>query len=147
MKQQQTQEQTMDKTIDQTELAKLRRSLRSTRIFCILSSLLTACLLAGGIFCFAAIRQAAVKVKPILQQITALDMEELNGTVDQLNATLESVDWKQLSQTIGQLDMDSINTAIQNLDTAELSKALENLNSAIDTLEKISQAFQKLTQF
>lgn len=131
--------------IQQTDMAKLSRELRITRIFCIISSLLTAVALVGGIFLFAAFRQARTDAEPVIQQIVALDIEGFNLALEQLNTTLENVDWEQVSQAIEQLDVDALNTAIENLDTAELSKALENLNNAVDALEQLGQIFSRLT--
>lgn len=133
--------------IPQTDMAKLSRELRATRIFCMISSILTVLVLTGGIFFFFALREARADAEPVMQQIVALDIEGLNLALEQLNTTLESVDWEQVSQTIEQLDVDALNTAIENLDTAELSKALENLNNAVNALEQLGQIFSRFTSF
>lgn len=131
--------------LQQTDIAKLSRELRATRIFCMISSLLTALVLIGSIFFLLAIREARAEAEPVMQQIVALDVEGFNLALEQLNTTLESVDWEQVSQTIEQLDVDALNTAIENLDTAELSKALENLNNAVDALDSLGQVFSRFT--
>lgn len=133
------------KMIPQTDMEKLSRELRITRFFCMISSLLTALVLAGGTFFFLAIREAWVDAEPVIQQIVALDIEGFNLALEQLNTTLESVDWEQVSLAIEQLDVDALNTAIENLDTAELSEALENLNNAVDVLEQLGQVFRRFT--
>lgn len=133
--------------ITQTDMAKLSRELRVTRIFCMISSILTGLVLAGGTFFFVALREARTDAEPVIQQIVALDIEGFNLALEQLNMTLESVDWEQVSQAIGELDVEALNTAIENLDTAELSKALENLNNAVDALEQLGQVFSRLTSF
>ena len=131
--------------IPQTDMAKLSRELRVTRIFCMISSILTVLVLIGGIFFFAALREARADAEPVIQQIVALDIEGFNLALEQLNMTLESVDWEQVSLAIEQLDIDALNTAIENLDTAELSEALENLNNAVDALEKLGQVLGRFT--
>ena len=131
--------------IPQTDMAKLSRELRATRIFCMVSSILTVLVLIGGIFFFVTLREARADAEPVIQQIVALDIEGFNLALEQLNTTLESVDWEQVSLAIEQLDIDALNTAIENLDTAELSEALENLNNAVDALEKLGQVFSRFT--
>lgn len=133
--------------IPQTDLAKLSRELRTTRIFCMISSILTVLVLAGGTVFFLALRETRADAEPVIRQIVALDIEGFNLALEQLNTTLESVDWEQVSLAIEQLDVDALNTAIENLDTAELSKALENLNNAVDALEQLGQIFSRFTSF
>ena len=133
--------------IPQTDMAKLSRELRMTRIFCMISSILTALILAGGVFFFVALREVRAGAEPVIQQIVTLDIEGLNLALEQLNTTLESVDWEQVSLAIEQLDVDALNTAIENLDTAELSESLENLKNTVDALEQLGQVFSRFTSF
>lgn len=127
----------------QTDLEKLSRELHITRIFCMLSSFLTILVLIGGVFFFMALRQVRAEAEPIIQQISALDVESFNETL----AQVDSVDWAGVSQTIEQLDVDALNRALGGLDTEELSKAMENLNRAVETLERVGEAFSRFTSF
>lgn len=133
--------------IPQTDMTKLSRELRVTRIFCMISSFLTVLVLVVGIFFFLALREAVADAEPVIQQIAALDVDGFNLALEQLNTTLETVDLEQVSLAIEQLDVDALNTAIENLDTAELSKALENLNNAVNALEQLGQIFSRFTSF
>lgn len=87
------------------------------------------------------------EAQPVMEQMAELDVAEVNATLEQVNATLGSVDWQQVSDSLGQLDVDAINEAIEGLDTEELSEAIENMNKAADVLEswgeKLSSIFRK----
>lgn len=125
----------------------LKRELRFTRICCMISSLLTVCLLLGGAVVFGKLQPVlafATEAQPVLEQISQLDVNAFNDTLAQVDTTLSDVDWQQVSETFDKLDVEAINSAIQGLDVEELSKAIENLNKASETLEGLSE---KLSPF
>lgn len=125
-------------------LEKLRKELRMTRIFCIISSVITLLLLVGG--CVAVVtaygyveqvQQYAVEITPTIQELSKLDVEEFNRTMTNVNNSLQSVDWEQVAASLESLDVDALNAAIENLDTEELTEALKNLNDASDALRTV----------
>jgi len=112
-------------------------------VFCIISCLLTVSLLVGGLLVFKQVQpmfQMVGKIEPAMEQFMALDIEEVNETLEQVNATLESVDWQQMSDAVSQLDVDAFNDAIKGLNTEAISKAVENMNKAVDIMEKWGNA-------
>ena len=117
---------------------KLMRELRFTRIICMISSFLTLCLLAGGILLFGKVQELAEICRPVVEKVSELDVESLNDTMDNINASLETVDWEQMADALGELDVEALNSAIEGLDTEELSKSLKNLNDAVDKVQEIS---------
>lgn len=152
----------MDNNVLETSLEKLRKELRVTRIFCVISSLLTGALLAGGIFLYGQIKpifQLVEDTKPVIEELAELDIDSVNLTLEQISYTLGTVDWQQVSDAVGsvdwqqasdaigsvdwkkvseslsELDVDSINDAIEGLDTKEISKAVEKLNDVVEVLE------------
>lgn len=128
----------------QTLEEKLIRELRNTRIFCIISCVLMVSLLVGGFLVFKQVQpifQVFENLEPAMEQFAELDVEEVNNTLKQVNATLESVDWQQMSDEVSQLDVDAFNDAIKGLNTEAISKAVENLNKAAAVMEKWSNAF------
>jgi len=133
-------------------LEKLRKELRTTRIFCAISSVLTLLLLAGGCFAVVVAQDYAVKVQeyatevmPVIRELSKLDVEEFNLTMENVNASLQSVDWEQVAASLEALDVDALNEAIENLDTEELTEALKNLNDASDKLRTIGDKMSSIT--
>lgn len=127
-------------------LEKLRKELRTTRIFCAISSVLTILLLVGGCFVVGMARDYVGKVQvyveeltPVIQELSKLDVEEFNLTMENVNASLQSVDWEQVSVSLDKLDVEAINETIEDLDTEELTEALKNLNDASDKLRAIGE--------
>lgn len=117
----------------------LRKELRFTRIVCMVTSVLTIFLLAGGILLFGRVQELAAICEPVAEKVSELDVESLNDTLAHVNAALETVDWEQVADALGELDVDAINSAIEGLDTEELSKSLKNLNDAVEKIQEVSE--------
>lgn len=131
----------MENNNNEIVVKQLTKELRMTRIFCIISSLLTVCLLAVGFLIWVAITPVVSVIQeaqPVMEQLSGLDVEEMNHTLEQVNVTLESVDWQQVSEALEALDVETINEAIAGLDTEEMTKAVENLNKVASMLENWS---------
>ena len=133
--------------MEESDLAKLYRELRRTRVISMISSLLMVLVLVGGVFFFHELRLTREQAEPLIEQISALNMEELNLALEEVNDTLEGVDWEQVAQVLGGVDVDALNTAIENLDTAELTEALKNLNNAVDTLGQFGNSLKQILPF
>lgn len=140
----------MNNQMTENSLEQLKKELRTTRIFCLISSILTGMLLVGGILIYTQIKPILDVVKdatPIVNELAKLDINSVNTTLEQVSGTLESVDWEgvstavgsvewqEVSETISGIDVEAFNKAVEDLDTQELSKAIERLNSVIDALE------------
>ncbi|MDE6014286.1 MAG: hypothetical protein K2H41_01105 [Acetatifactor sp.] len=134
----------MDYNAMDSSTSQLMKELRFTRIICIISSVLTFCLLVGGVFLFGKVQKLAEICEPAIEKISDVDVESLNETLDNVNASLESVDWEQVADVLGELDVDALNSAVEGLDTEELTEALQNLN---DTVDKIKEVSEKMSSF
>lgn len=118
---------------------KLMKELKRTRIFCVISSVLTLCLLAGGVLLFGRVQELVEICRPVAEQVAELDVESLNAALGHINASLETVDWEQVADTLGELDVDALNSAIEGLDTEGLSESLNNLNDAVEKIQEIRE--------
>lgn len=137
----------------------LMKELRFTQIICVVSSLLTLCLLAGGIFLFCRVRGLAESCRPVVEKVEKLDVESLNDTLAHINSSLETVDWEQVAESLSRLDVDAINSAIEKLDvdainsaiegldTEELTQSLKNLNEAVEKIREISDKMSNMTSW
>ncbi len=129
----------MDNITTDQVTQKLMKELKFTRIICMISSILTLCLLAGGILLFGKVQELAEICRPVVEKVSELDVKSLNDTMDNINASLETVDWEQVADALGELDVEALNSAIEGLDTEELTKSLKNLNDAVDKVQEISE--------
>lgn len=133
--------------MDDAVLKRLRGELRMTRVICLVLAVLLVLVLVGGGFFFRELRLARAQMEPLVEQISALNMDELNHALEEVIETLETVDWDQVAQAIGSLDVDALNSAIENLDTKELSEALTKLNDAVDALGKMRDSLKQILPF
>ncbi len=117
----------------------LLKELKLTRILCMISSVLTLCLLAGGILLFGRVRELAETCEPVVEKVSQLDVESLNDTLGHINTSLETVEWEQVADALGRLDVEALNSAIEGLDTEELTESLKNLNDAVEKIREISE--------
>lgn len=132
-------------------IKKLRRELVFTRIMCLVSSVLTILLLAGGAYLIEQVRVVMVQVQPVLDQAAAVDIENVNETLRQVRTSLAEVDlaevaemMEQAVETLNEVDFEALNKAISGLDTAELSRTLANLNDAVESLKKVEDSLNTL---
>ena len=93
--------------MDDAVLKRLRGELRMTRVICLVLAMLLVLVLVGGGFFFRELRLAREQMEPLVEQISALNMDELNLALGEVNETLETVDWDQVAQAIGSLDVDA----------------------------------------
>ena len=129
----------MDNMAADSVTGQLIKELKFTRVICMISSLLTICLLAGGILLFGKVRELAGICEPVVEKVLQLDVESLNDTMGHINTSLETVDWEQVAEAMGKLDVDALNSAIEGLDTKELTESLKNLNDAVAKLRELSK--------
>lgn len=132
----------MSNVMEDAATRRLLRELKFTRMICMVSSLLTLCLLTGGVFLFGKVQELTQMCEPVVEKASELDVESLNSTLNHVNASLEEVDWEEVAAALGKLDVDALNTALEGLDTQELSESLRNLN---DAAEKIRETGERLS--
>ena len=126
---------------------KLQRQLAFTRIICMISSILTILLLVAGAYLFSQVRVILEDMQPILDQVEAVDVDNVNETLLQIRTSLENVDLEQVVETMEQavetlneVDIDALNSAISGLDTEERSETLANLNDAVEALQEVEDS-------
>lgn len=163
-------------------IKKLQRDLLMTRIFSMISSVLMIAILAGGFYMFRTVQTYAEQVdgyvteimayaenmEPAVNQLSKVDIEGLNATMDQMKVAFAEVDFEKLAQQIDDLDVEAINAkvaaldvdtlnakinaldieginkTIEELDAAELSEALTNLNDAVEKVREVSDKLKQV---
>lgn len=153
-------------------IEKLRKELLLTRIFSMISSVLTICLLVGGYIGFSKLEEYeqqvveyaeemavyaeqvqgyAEAITPAVKQFAKLDIKTINETLTQMNTVVGTVDWKMLNDSIASVDWDMLNNSIASVDWQEVSTQLEALdveaiNSAIEGLdtEELTKALETM---
>ncbi len=133
----------MNNHLTETNSSQLIKELRFTRIVCLISSVLTLCLLVCGILLFGRVHRIVAVCEPVVEKLTAIDVERLNSTMDYVNASLAEVDWEQVAEALGELDVEALNSAIEGLDTKELTEALANLNTAAEKLKELGDKLSR----
>ena len=130
---------------------KLLRELAVTRIMCLICSVLTILLLVGGAYLFSQVRDILEQVQPVLEQVEAVDVDNVNEALMQIRTSLENIDlehvvetMEQAVETLNEVDIEALNSAISGLDTEELSETLANINDAVDSLQKVEDSINSV---
>ncbi len=142
------QENTVSAPVSATELQTLRKDLLRTRIFCMISSVLTICLLVAVIVFtskLSALLQFAESTAPKLDQLL-LFTEEIKPALNEISGFIKSS--APAIDHVSSVDVEALNNTLErleNLDTEALTKSLKTLNNVVDTLtnvaNRISSAF------
>lgn len=132
----------MNATNTSPEYQQLRKELKRTRLFCLVSSLLTACLLVGSIFLSFQLRKLTDFVEETAPQLDKLIVftEEIKPTLDNVSDFLE--DAAPALDEISEIDIDSLNgtlNGLKDLDMEALTKSLKALNGIVDNLNSVSE--------
>ncbi len=124
------------------QIKKLQRTLWTTRFFSVVLTLLMLGMLAGGYYIFRIVqvyvKQAesyvsdimvyAESLEPIMTQLSEVDIESLNHTIEQITLAFEVVDFEQLAQQMEGLDVEEINAKLESLNVEEINAKLEALD-------------------
>lgn len=88
-------------------LVQLKKELVITRIFCIISSVLTLVLIIGGIYFYAQIKpvlEIAEKTVNIIEELSSFDVDGVNVTLEKVGKTIDSVNWEDISNAVERLN-------------------------------------------
>ncbi|MCM1064552.1 MAG: hypothetical protein NC420_08815 [Eubacterium sp.] len=110
----------MENNVTDPVMRKLMKELKITRIVCMFSSLLTLCLLAGGILLFGRVQELAEVCRPVVEKVSQLD-------VDAINSAIEGLDTAELTQALK-----TLNDAVEKI--GELSDKLGDVVSWLSGL-------------
>lgn len=141
-------------------IEKLRRELLLTRIFSLISSVLTLCLLIAGFIGFSKLKTYeqqvvgyaeemmvyaeqvqgyAEEITPVVQQFSQLDIETFNETLTQMNAVIDTVDWEMLNNSIASVDWEEVSAQLEALDVDAINTAIEGLDT-----EELTKALETM---
>ena len=126
-------------------LEKLRKELFLTRIFSIISSVLTVCLLVAGFTLFYKYQESkkqveayAVQVKESIEELTSQDSElakvdilALNEALKNLNKVVNTVDWEMLNSSIASVDWQLLSDSIASVDWKMLNDNVASVDWAM----------------
>ncbi len=120
------------------ELKGMKRSLRLNRIFNIISSVLSLSLVLVFIIAVSRLNAFAEEIQPAVDQLAQIDMEQVNGAIENFNVTMEQVNLEEINAAFEEVDMEAIGEIVETIDAAELEETLSNINSVSDKLKAIS---------
>lgn len=121
---------------------KLRKDMLINRIISIVTLVFTTAILLVAVFAFVELKQFLDEVEPIVEELSKLDIEALNESLNHFNDIIETFNIDDFMDTMNSIDFEGINEVLEGLDVEELTETLENINEGADRLDEISDWFE-----
>lgn len=121
---------------------KLRKDMLINRIISIVTLVFTTAILVVAVFAFVELKQFLDEVEPIVEELSKLDIEALNESLNHFNDIIETFNLDDVMDTINSIDFEGINEILEGLDVEELTETLENINEGADRLDEIGDWFE-----
>lgn len=121
---------------------KLKKDMLINRIISIVTLVFTTAILVVAVFAFVELKQFLDEVEPIVEELSKLDIEALNESLNHFNDIIETFNIDDFMDTMNSIDFEGINEVLEGLDVEELTETLENINEGADRLDEISEWFE-----
>ena len=121
---------------------KLKKDMLINRIISIVTLVFTTAILVVAVFAFVELKQFLNEVEPIVEELSKLDIEALNESLNHFNDIIETFNIDDFMDTMNSIDFEGINEVLEGLDVEELTETLENINEGADRLDEISEWFE-----
>lgn len=121
---------------------KLKKDMLINRIISIVTLVFTTVILVVAVFAFVELKQFLDEVEPIVEELSKLDIEALNESLNHFNDIIETFNIDDFMDTMNSIDFEGINEVLEGLDVEELTETLENINEGADRLDEISEWFE-----
>ncbi len=123
-------------------MKKLRRGMIVNRVFSIITMLMTLAVLILVIVAFVRIDKFLDEAEPVIEELSKIDMEELNESLENFNNVMETLNFDGIKETLDSINFEGINDIMEGLDINELTETLENINEGADRLDQLNDWFQ-----
>lgn len=123
-------------------LKKIRRGMIVNRVFSIITMLMTLAVLILVIVAFVRIDKFLDQAEPVIEELSKIDMEELNESLENFNNIMETLNFDGIKETLDSINFDGINEILEGLDINELTETLENINEGADRLDQLNDWFE-----
>lgn len=121
---------------------KLKKEMVINRIISCVTLAMTTVILVLVIIAFTELNQFLAMVEPVVEELSKIDMEALNESLNNFNNIIETFNVDELMDTINSIDFEGINEVLNGLDVDELTETLQNINEGADRLDEISEWFE-----
>lgn len=120
-------------------LRKIKKETLASRIFSMISMILMVGVFTFSLISFINVQKFISEAQPVVEELSKLDADLMNETMDNMNFALENMDWERLCRVLDEIDFAGINNVLGNIDMEEFSELLENINDAADRLEEMEE--------
>lgn len=132
----------MEKNSADYIIKKLKKEMVINRIISSVTLALTIAILVVACLAYNEIKSFLDVAEPVLEELSKIDMDALNESLENFNGIMETFNFKELKETLDSIDFVGLNDILEGLDMDKLTETLDNINEGAERLEGIGEWFQ-----
>ena len=95
---------------------KLKKEILINRIISCVTLVMTTVILVLAILAFVEIKEFFTEIEPVVEELSKIDMEALNASLNHFNDIIETFNLDDVMETINSIDFEGINEILEGLD-------------------------------
>ena len=123
-------------------IKKLKKEMVINRIISSVTLALTIAILVVACLAYNEIKSFLDVAEPVLEELSKIDMDALNESLENFNGIMETFNFKELKETLNSIEFAGLNDILEGLDMDKLTETLDNINEGAERLEGIGEWFQ-----
>lgn len=121
---------------------KLKKDMIINRVISSVTLAVSIAILVLAILAFVEIKNFLAVTEPVIEELSKIDMEELNESLEHFNFVMETLNLEGIKETFDSIDFDGLNELLEGLDVNELTETLDNINEGANRLDQIGDWFE-----
>ena len=121
---------------------KLKKDMIINRIISSVTLAVSIAVLVFAIIAFIEIKDFLAVTEPVIEELSKIDMEELNESLEHFNFVMETLNLEGIKETFDSINFEGLNTLLDGLDINELTETLDNINEGANRLDEIGDWFE-----
>lgn len=121
---------------------KLRKDMIINRVISSITLAVSIAVLVLVIIGFLEVKGFLAQAEPVIEELSKIDMEELNESLEHFNFVMETLNLEGIKETFDSINFDGLNDLLEGLDVNELTETLDNINEGANRLDEISEWFE-----
>ncbi len=121
---------------------KLKKDMIINRIISSVTLAVSIAVLVIAIVAFVEIKDFLAMTEPVIEELSKIDMEELNESLGHFNFVMETLNLEGIKETFDSINFDGMKELMDGLDVNELLETLDNIHEGANRLEEIGDWFE-----
>lgn len=121
---------------------KLKKDMTINRVISSITLAVSIAVLVLAIIGFVEIKDFLAVTEPVIEELSKIDMEELNESLEHFNFVMETLNLEGIKETFDSINFEGLNDLLEGLDVNALTETLDNINEGANRLDQIGDWFE-----